>query len=56
VDRNLLGRALHTLIGYSDRLTALRLLVYAAMLATIFALTRAPEREPQKTDVGRQMA
>ena len=34
------GRALHTLIGYSDRPTAIELLVYIASLALIFALMR----------------
>jgi high-affinity iron transporter len=39
-DRNLIGRALHTLVGYTDRPTAIQLVVYAATLATIFFLTR----------------
>jgi high-affinity iron transporter len=55
-DRNLLGRALHTLVGYSDRPTALQLSVYAATLVTIFALTRAVGSGRRKTDVGRPMA
>ena len=39
-DRNLVGRALHTLIGYTDRPTAMQLTVYTATLATIFVLMR----------------
>ncbi len=35
-----IGRALHTLIGYSDRPTVLEVVVYAATLAAIFALMR----------------
>jgi high-affinity iron transporter len=40
-DRSLTGRALHTLIGYSDRPTAMQLVVYAATLASIFTLMRS---------------
>ncbi len=39
-DKSLLGRALHTLIGYSDKPTQLQLLVYIATLATIFVLMK----------------
>jgi len=39
-DRNLIGRSLHTLIGYTDRPTAMQIVVYAATLATIFFLMR----------------
>ena len=45
-DRSVLGRALHTLIGYSDQPTALELLVYVATLAVTFALLRLFGREP----------
>ena len=45
-DRSVLGRALHTLIGYSDQPTALELLVYGATLAVTFALLRLFGREP----------
>jgi high-affinity iron transporter len=48
-DSSLLGRALHTLVGYSDRPTAMQLLVYAATLATIVVLMKlcAPaQRQP----------
>ena len=34
-DSSLLGRALHTLIGYVDQPTAMQLIVYAATLAVI---------------------
>ncbi len=39
-DDSVLGRALHTLIGYSDRPTAMQLIVYAATLATMFGLMK----------------
>ena len=39
-DRSLVGRALHTLIGYSDQPTAMQLAVYLATLAVIFVLMR----------------
>ncbi len=39
-DSSILGRALHTLIGYSDRPTEMQLLVYAATLAVTFFLMR----------------
>jgi high-affinity iron transporter len=47
-DTSIIGRALHTLIGYSDRPTAMELTVYAAVLATIVLLMRAlaPPRRP----------
>ena len=40
-DSGLLGRALHTLIGYSDRPTAMQLVVYVATLAVILTLMKA---------------
>jgi high-affinity iron transporter len=40
-DKSVLGRVLHTLIGYNDHPTAMEVLVYAATLATIVVLTRA---------------
>ena len=43
---NLLGRVLHTLIGYTDRPTELQLVVYVATLALMIVLTRAA-RPPQ---------
>ncbi len=50
-DESLLGRALHTLIGYVDRPTAMQLIVYAATLTVIAVLMKlfaAPAaRRPQ---------
>ena len=40
-DSSLVGRTLHTLIGYSDQPTALQFAVYVAVLAIIFVLMRA---------------
>ncbi|HEV2955778.1 MAG TPA: FTR1 family protein [Xanthobacteraceae bacterium] len=45
-DRSLIGRALHTLIGYIDQPTALELLVYLATLAVTFGLLKLFAREP----------
>ena len=39
-DKSLIGRALHTLIGYTDQPTAMQLLIYIATLAIIFALMK----------------
>jgi high-affinity iron transporter len=39
-DASLAGRALHTLIGYTDRPSALQLVTYVATLAAIYVLTR----------------
>jgi high-affinity iron transporter len=39
-DSSVLGRALHTLIGYSDRPTGMQLVVYAATLAVTFFLMK----------------
>ena len=39
-DSSLLGKALHTLIGYTDQPTAMQLIVYLAILAVTFALMR----------------
>lgn len=38
--KSLMGSALHTLVGYSDRPTAMQLLVYVASLAVTFVLMR----------------
>jgi high-affinity iron transporter len=50
-DESLLGRALHTLIGYVDRPTAMQLIVYAATLAIITVLMKlfavSPAPRPQ---------
>lgn len=40
-DTSLIGRALHTLIGYTDHPTGLQVLVYGVVLAAILVLTRA---------------
>jgi high-affinity iron transporter len=39
-DTSLIGRALRTLVGYSDRPTAMELIVYLVTLTTIFTLMR----------------
>ena len=39
-DSSILGKALHTLIGYTDQPTAMQLTVYVAVLATTFVLMR----------------
>lgn len=39
-DKSILGRILHTLIGYSDQPSAMQLIVYIATLGVIFALMR----------------
>jgi len=40
-DTSLLGRVLHTLVGYSDQPSVLQVVVYFVTLATILALSRA---------------
>jgi high-affinity iron transporter len=48
-DSSLLGRALHTLIGYTDQPTAMQLAVYLAILLVTFVLMRfisAPAKAP----------
>jgi high-affinity iron transporter len=40
-DRSLLGRMLHTLIGYTDQPSGMQLLVYALTLILIFGLSKA---------------
>jgi len=39
-DRSMLGRAFHTLIGYSDQPTTMQFVVYVATLAVTFALMK----------------
>jgi high-affinity iron transporter len=51
-DASLIGRVLHTLVGYSDQPSVLQAVVYAATLAAIFTLSkafasRAPSRRPE---------
>jgi high-affinity iron transporter len=49
-DRSLFGRLLHTMFGYIDQPSELQVVVYAATLATIFALSRIfkPSRSAEK--------
>ena len=47
-DKSLVGRALHTLVGYTDRPTAMQLVVYLVTLAGIVALTRLFGPEPPR--------
>ncbi len=44
---SILGKTLHTLIGYTDQPTALQLVVYGATLAVIFTLMRLFGHVPQ---------
>lgn len=48
-ETSILGRALHTLIGYTDQPTEMQLLVYLAVIAVTMILMRltAPERRSQ---------
>jgi high-affinity iron transporter len=46
------GRILHTLVGYTDRPTALELVAYLATLATIFLLMRLFGAPPRRTVAG----
>jgi high-affinity iron transporter len=39
-DSSLPGKALHTLIGYTDQPTAMQLMVYLAILVVTFVLMR----------------
>lgn len=45
-DSSLLGKVLHTLIGYTDRPSAMQALVYAATLALTFLLMKAVAPRP----------
>ena len=47
-EKSIVGRALHTVIGYSDQPTAMQLVAYVATLAVIFVLMRifAPQARP----------
>ncbi len=53
-DTSLLGRVLHTLIGYSDQPSMLQVVVYAAVLAIIAILTKTvgSRRAPARKAVG----
>lgn len=48
-EKSILGRVLHTLVGYSDQPTFLQLIVYLATLLVIFCLMRSisPVAKPQ---------
>ena len=46
-ETSILGRVLHTLIGYSDQPTMLQLLVYLATLLVIYGLTRSCSSAPE---------
>jgi high-affinity iron transporter len=47
-DDSLPGRALHALVGYSDRPMGMQLAVYLAVLAALFTLTRLIGRSPRR--------
>jgi high-affinity iron transporter len=53
-DRSLVGRVLHTLIGYTDQPSGMQLIVYVVTLAAIFGLTKAcaPPRPKQPVSIG----
>lgn len=45
-EKSILGRALHTLVGYTDQPTEMQLLVYAAVLLMTFLLMRLTGSQP----------
>ena len=45
-EKSILGRAMHTLVGYTDQPTQMQLLVYAAVLLTTFLLMRLTGSRP----------
>ncbi|GAC1334146.1 MAG: hypothetical protein NVSMB20_07580 [Bradyrhizobium sp.] len=45
-DKSIGGRALHTLVGYTDQPTAMQLLVYVAVLLTTVVLMRLTGSQP----------
>lgn len=45
-EKSILGRTLHTLVGYADQPTIMQLLIYLATLAVIFVLMRLNAPEP----------
>jgi high-affinity iron transporter len=47
-DDSLVGRVLHTLIGYTDRPTQLQLIVYIVTLAAIFGLMKIASPSPKR--------
>lgn len=46
-DSSLFGRALHTLLGYTDQPTGMQVIAYALTLATIFLLMKVLAPEPR---------
>jgi len=48
-DGSVIGKTLHTLMGYSDGPTAIQLIVYVATLAAIFTLMRLFGKLPKPT-------
>jgi high-affinity iron transporter len=44
---SVIGKVLHTLIGYTDRPTGMQLMVYSATLIVIFTLMRLFGKAPQ---------
>ena len=52
-DSSLLGKALHTLIGYTDQPTAMQLAVYLAVLVITFVLMRLSASPPPATQPAR---
>jgi high-affinity iron transporter len=51
-DSSLLGRVLHTLVGYTDQPSGMQLLVYAITLILIFGLTKAFQPHPPAKRLG----
>jgi high-affinity iron transporter len=50
-DGSLLGRLLHTLIGYTERPTELQLVVYLGTLAAMYVLMRIARYQPQREQI-----
>jgi high-affinity iron transporter len=55
-DTSLIGRVLHTLVGYTDQPSGMQLVVYLFTLVAIFALTRAFAPPPPKRQVAMECA
>jgi len=53
-DDSIVGKALHTLLGYTDRPTGIQLVVYAATLMTIFTLMRLFGHSPQPSMINNE--
>jgi high-affinity iron transporter len=51
-EKSILGRVLHTLIGYSDQPTFFQLVVYMATLMVIYGLTRGLSTDAKPQAVG----